>query len=166
MRYRGEGTTSVGWKGELLLHQLVLKISISCGMVGVRNGVGIFINFELARSVIVVERFGDRMMKVKMVLGRTVFHISSVYALQVGRSEEEKMEFWERFQDMVVGVPISEGVIVGGDVIGHIGSSRVRYDDVMGSFGLDNRNTEGGTVLDFCRNHQLRILNTYSKKAR
>ena len=52
--------------------------------------VGICIKSELAGSVIEVERFGDRLMKVKMVLGKTVFLIFSIYAPQVGRSEEEK----------------------------------------------------------------------------
>ena len=34
----------------------------------------------------------------------------------------------------------------------------------MDHFGFGNRNRVGGTVLDFCRNHQLQILNPYSKK--
>ena len=106
------------------------------------------------------------MMKVKIVFEKTAFHIFSGYAPQVGRYEEENIEFWERFQDKVVGVPISEGVIIGGVVNGHIRSSRVGYKDVMGHFVLGNQNTEGGTVLDFCRNHQLEILNTYFKKDR
>ena len=36
----------------------------------------------------------------------------------------------------------------------------------MGNFGFGIRNTEGGTVLDFCRNHQLQILNTHFMKDR
>ena len=47
---------------------------------------------------------------------------------------------------MVVGVPVSYRVIVGGDFNGHIGSSRNGYEDVMGHFGCGSRNTEGGTV--------------------
>ena len=113
-------------KGVGALHPLVqMKISISCGIVGVRggNGVCIFIKSKLAGSAIEVERFGNRMMKVKMVLGKTVFHIFSVYVPQVGRSEEKIV--WGKISDKVVGVPISEGVIVGGDANGYIGSSRV-----------------------------------------
>ena len=40
----------------------------------------------------------------------------------MGRSEEENTEFWERFQDEVVGVPILEGLIIGGDMNDDIGS--------------------------------------------
>ena len=65
--------------------------------------VGIFIKYELAKDVIEVERFGERMMKVKMVIGKTLYHIFSVYAPQVGRSEDEKAEFWEGLDYKVVG---------------------------------------------------------------
>ena len=105
---------------------------------------------------------------VKMVIGKTVYHIFSVYAPQVGRSEDEKAEFWKGLEDKVVGVPRLEGLFVAGDLNGHIGSNRDRYEDVMGHFGFGGQNVEGegGTVLDFCRNHQLQILNTYFKKDR
>ena len=53
-----------------------------------------------------------------------------------------------------------------GDLNGHIGSNRDGYEDVMGHFGFGGQNAEGGMVLDFCRNHQLQILNTYFKKNR
>ena len=79
---------------------------------GGENRVGIFIKYELAQDVIEVKRFGERMMKVKMVIEKTVYHIFSVYAPQVGRSEDEKAEFWEHLEDKVVGVPRSEGHIV------------------------------------------------------
>ena len=80
------GTTSVGANED--------KYKLwYCGGDGRENGVGIFIKAELSGSVIEVERFGDRMMKV-MVLGKTAFPIFSVYAPQGGRSEEEKRVFW------------------------------------------------------------------------
>ena len=89
-------------------------------------------------------------MKVKMAIGKTVYHIFSVCAPQVGRSKGEKAEFWEGLEDKVAGVPRSEALIVAG-VNGHIGSNRGGYEDVMGHFGFGGQDTEGGTVLDFCR---------------
>ena len=156
--YRGAGATSIGTKEEKY------KLWYS-GEEGGENGVGIFIKYELAKDVIEVERFGERMM-VKMVIGKTLYHIFSVYAPQVGRSEDEKVEFWEGLEDKVVGVPRSEELIVAGDLNSHIGSNRDGYEDVMGHFSFGGQNTEGGTVLDLCRNHKLQILNTYFKKDR
>ena len=80
------GATSIGTNEEKY------KLCYSGGDGG-ENEVGIFIKYELAKDVIEVERFGENMMKVKMVIGKTVYHIFSVYAPQVGRSEDEKAEF-------------------------------------------------------------------------
>ena len=53
------------------------------------NGVGILLSHELVENVIEVDRFSDRMMRIKMVLGKVVYHIFSVYAPQVGRPAED-----------------------------------------------------------------------------
>ena len=57
------------------------------------HGVGIMIKYDLSEDVIEVERFDNRMMKVKMVLGRKVVQIFSIYAPQVGCSVQEKEKF-------------------------------------------------------------------------
>ena len=67
---------------------------------------------------------------------KTVYHTFSVYAPQVGRSEDEKAEFWDGLVDKVVGVPRLEGPIVAGDLNSHIRSNRDGYEDVMGHFGF------------------------------
>ena len=57
-----------------------------------------------------------------------------------------------------------EGIIIGGDLNGHIGANRDGYAEVMGPYGYGELNREGEAVLQFCKNQQLRILNTYFKK--
>ena len=47
---------------------------------------------------------------------------------------------------------------------GHVGQSRVGYEDVMGIYGFGNVNAEGRTILNFCKNQNLRITNTYFQK--
>jgi phage host-nuclease inhibitor protein Gam len=51
---------------------------------------------ELVKEVIEVGRVTPRIMKVKMVMGKKVGHIFSVYAPQAGRLETEKEAFWGR----------------------------------------------------------------------
>ena len=80
---------------------------------------------------------------VKMVIGKTVYDIFSVYAPQAWLSSG-----WQGLEDKVVGVPRLEGLIVAGDLNGHIGSNRDGYEDVMGHFGFGGQNAEGGTVLE------------------
>ena len=71
-------------------------------------------------------------MKIKILLGKTIFHIYSVYAPQSGRTTQEKEAFWESLEDEAVGVPGEEGIIIGGDLNGHIGANRDGFADVMG----------------------------------
>ena len=63
---------------------------------------------ELADRVIEIERYDDRMMKIKLVIGRKIWNIFSIYAPQVGRPEQEKIEFWEKFEDKIGRIPESE----------------------------------------------------------
>ena len=49
---------------------------------------------------------------------------------------------------------------------GHIGMDRAGYEEVLGRYGFGDRNAEGEPVLDLCKNHDLRVLNTYFKKPR
>lgn len=124
VRYKNSGTTVVGTDQERY------KLWYS-GNRERTNGVGIFVKQDLVDSVIEVERYTDRIIKVEMVLGKVVYHIFSVYAPQVGRTAQEKQEFWERLEDEVAKVPDTEGLIVGGDMNGHVGSTREGYEDII-----------------------------------
>ena len=54
----------------------------------------------------------------------------------------------------------SEGVLLGGDLDGHVGTDRYGFEDVMGGFGFGERNAEGENILEFCQSQRLRIINT------
>jgi hypothetical protein len=50
---------------------------------------------------------------------------------------------------LVSSVPISEKLFIGGDLNGHVGSTRVGFDGVHGGFGYGSRNQEGEGILNF-----------------
>ena len=105
-------------------------------------------------------------MKIRMVLGMTICHIFSAYALQAGLTAQEKEDFWELLEEEVAKVPNLEGVIVGGDLNGHIGADRLGFEDVFGAYGFGVANREGESILEFTKNQNLRVLNSYFKKDR
>ena len=78
------------------------------------GGVGVLVRHKLAGSVVEVERFSHRVMKVNIVIGKVIYQVFSVHAPQVGRSDEEKSEFWEKLEYEVAGISGEEGVIMGG----------------------------------------------------
>ena len=157
VRYRNQGCTSFGENEEKF------KFWYSGGQDKV-NGVGIMMKKELADSVFEIKRYDDRMMKIRMVVGKRIWNIFSIYAPQSGRPVQEKIDFWEKLEDEVGQTPESEVLLIGGDVNGHIGWDNTGYEEIMGCNGHGNRNAEGETVLDFCKFHKLNILNTYFKK--
>jgi hypothetical protein len=73
-----------------------------------RNDVGILIDKSLKNGVVAVRRQGDRIIMNKLIFGYLVLNVISVYAPQVGLSDDVKRRFWEDLDDMMRGVPSSE----------------------------------------------------------
>ena len=65
------------------------------------NGVGVIVANWLIGKVVGVEMFNDRVMKVYIVIGSVVWEIVSCYCSQVGRSLNEKEEFYELMDKVV-----------------------------------------------------------------
>ena len=131
-----------------------------------RNGVGILLKEELVENVINIERYGDRIMKVVLVMGGRLVHIFSLYAPQQGRPEEEKRQFRESLEDKLAEVPVEDVVLIGGDMNAHVGYERDGYEVELGCFGLGERNREGEELLRICQENSLKIVNTWFQKRR
>ena len=87
VRYKGAGSTT------LSTGDCKYKLWYSGNEDGT-GGVGILLVNDLVENVIEVERYSDLIMKVKIVLGKHVYHVFSVYAPQVGRPTVRKKSFW------------------------------------------------------------------------
>jgi hypothetical protein len=61
-------------------------------------------------------------------------------------------------------VPISEKLFIGGDLNGHVGSTRVGFDEVHEGFGYGSRNQEGEAILNFALAYDLFVTNTLFRK--
>jgi hypothetical protein len=129
-----------------------------------RNGVGIVVSKDLKDNVVEVQRFGDRIIRVKLVLEEEIINIISVYAPQVGLEDKIKQDFWEDLDKMVQGIPQREMICIGGDLNGHVGKDALGYESVHGNHGFGVRNEDGKVVLDFATTHDLFIANTFFRK--
>jgi hypothetical protein len=61
-------------------------------------------------------------------------------------------------------VPISERLFIGGDLNGHVGSTRVGFDGVHGGFGYGSRNQEGEGIMNSALAYDLFVMNTLFRK--
>ncbi|XP_056694778.1 uncharacterized protein [Spinacia oleracea] len=115
-------------------------------------------------DVVDVSRKSDRIMSIKLVLGDEVVNIVSAYAPQAGLDASTRQEFWEDLEEVVQRVPRSEKLIIGGDLNGHVGSSRDGFESIHGGFWYGERNEAGNAILDFALAYDLGIMNTWFEK--
>ncbi|VFQ67678.1 unnamed protein product [Cuscuta campestris] len=99
-------------------------------------------------------------MLIKLVLGGCAINVVSAYALHVGLADEVKREFWDALDGVIVGLPLTEKVIIGGDFNGHIGDSAEGFEDVHGGFGFGSRNPAGVSLLEFARASDMLVANS------
>ena len=94
------------------------------------TGVGIVVQGELTKRVLEVDRFSDRVMRVRLEVGGHIANIISAYAPQVGCEESVKEEFWESLDSVMRKVPQQEKVCVGEDLTGYVGQGGGGSGDV------------------------------------
>ncbi|KAF7692744.1 hypothetical protein HF521_010354, partial [Silurus meridionalis] len=82
---------------------------------------------------------------------------------QVGCKMEEKENIWGELDEVVEGVPTNEQLVIGADFNGHVAEGN-RDEEVMGRYGLKERNVEGQMVVDFAKRMEMAVVNTYFKK--
>nr|XP_016484606.1 PREDICTED: craniofacial development protein 2-like [Nicotiana tabacum] len=87
-------------------------------------------------------------MAIKLVVAGSTLNVISACALQVGLDEEIKRRFWEEFDGLVRGIPLTEKLFIGGDFNAHIRATFGRYDSVHGGFGFGVRNGGDTLLLD------------------
>jgi hypothetical protein len=102
---------------------------------------------------------------VKLLVGDLIFNVISAYAPQIGLNESIKIQFWEQSDALVSSVPISEKLFIGGDLNGHVGSTRVGFDGVHEGFGYGSRNQEGEDILNFALAYDLFVANILFRKS-
>jgi hypothetical protein len=113
------------------------------GNTSTKNDVDIVLDKSLKDGVVDIKRKRDMIILVKLLIGDLVFNIISAYAPQIGLNESVKMSFWEELDALISSVSISKKLFIGGDLNGHLGSTRVGFDGVMGVSGMGVRTKKG-----------------------
>ncbi|KAE8287117.1 hypothetical protein D5F01_LYC15081 [Larimichthys crocea] len=93
-----------------------------------------------------------------------MFNVVSGYAPQVGCELEEKEKFWLDLDEVIQSIPRSERVVIGADLNGHVGAGNRDDEEVMGRFGIQERNAEGQMVVDFAKRMEMAVVNTFFQK--
>ena len=155
------------WKGGLASNQSRILTGKDsrykfywCGNQNGTGGVGILLAERWLEKVFEVLRISDRILVLKMVIGKLAYAFISVYAPQIGLSEDDKDRFYDQLRGAVSKIPASEILIPLGDWNGHVGAVADGFDGVHGGHGWGMRNPEGERVLEFAMSCELVVANT------
>ena len=131
-----------------------------------QNGVGIVVCAKFRNSIVEVNRVSDRLMSIKIDpgTGNSAIRVVSCYAPQTGCPDNVKDEFWESLDIHLKTTEKEEHLVVGGDLNGHVGSTRDGYEQLHGGYGYGTRNDDGCRILDCAEAHDLAVANTFFKK--
>ena len=124
------------------------------------GGVGIFLAEKWVEKVIDIKRVSDRIMIMKLMIGKTIVSALCTYAPQSGLSEELKDEFYDSLIDVTSKLGEKEVVLLGGDLNGHVGEKSDGFEGVHGGNGFGERNREGERILEFCCAMDMIVANT------
>ncbi|KAK3517039.1 hypothetical protein QTP70_033133 [Hemibagrus guttatus] len=153
-RWKGSKARSIGAGFKLFYYGVDSK----------RNGVGVVLKEEFVRNVLEVKRMSDRVMSLKLEIEGVMLNVVSGYAPQVGCELEEKERFWSELDEVMESIPTGERVVIGADFNGHVGEGNRGDEEVMGKFGVKERNLEGQMVVDFAKRMDMGVVNTYFQK--
>ncbi|KAK3517623.1 hypothetical protein QTP70_013428 [Hemibagrus guttatus] len=153
-RWKGSKARSIGAGFKLFYYGVDSK----------RNGVGVVLKEEFVRNVLEVKRVSDRVMSLKLEIEGVMLNVVSGYAPQVGCELEEKERFWSELDEVMESIPTGERVVIGADFNGHVSEGNTGDEEVMGKFGVKERNLEGQMVVDFAKRMDMAVVNTYFQK--
>ncbi|KAK3543486.1 hypothetical protein QTP70_023211, partial [Hemibagrus guttatus] len=153
-RWKGSKARSIGAGFKLFYYGVDSK----------RNGVGVVLKEEFVRNVLEVKRVSDRVMSLKLEIEGVMLNVVSGYAPQVGCELGEKERFWSELDEVMESIPTGERVVIGADFNGNVGEGNTGDEEVMGKFGVKERNLEGQMVVDFAKRMDMAVVNTYFQK--
>ena len=87
-------------------------------------------------KVLDVKRVSERFMVVRVIVGRSVLNLISIYAPQTGWSKVVKEEFLAMLGEVVSGIDSGERPLICGDLNGHVGSEIDGFEGVHRGFGF------------------------------
>ena len=102
----------------------------------------------------------ERIMLVRIRVGKRILCLMLVYAPQAGRAMVDKEEFYEALGEVFKGVK-EEEAFISWDFNGHVGGEEDGYEGVHGCHGFGRRILKSELLLEFAEARDLVVANTW-----
>ena len=127
-----------------------------------KNGVGIIMRKEIARSLIGYWAISERVIMIKLQGKPFNISIIQIYAPTQDHEDGEIELLYDEIQTAIKNVKTDDILCVMGDLNAKVGKERTT--DITGQYGLGTRNKRGERLIEFCQQNKLIITNTYFKQ--
>ena len=123
------------------------------------NGVAIILDQTSRKSVKKFVPISDRIALIQIKAHPKHINIIQAYAPTAEKPEQEINLFYKDLKNLIKITKKNEVNIVMGDFNAKIGKGRV--EDIVGEYGLGERNERGDTLVQFCNEENLMVANTW-----
>ena len=155
------GLSEVRWKGAGKIESDDVTFYYSIGERHERE-VGIIVNKTVSRCVLGYYAVSDRVIMMKIKGHPFNINIIQTYAPTLESPEEEVDEFYDQIAEAQGQCKSQEITVVMGDFNAKVGSDQ--FEDLIGPFGLGDRNFRGERLISWCDANELILTNTWFKK--
>ena len=126
-----------------------------------RRGVGIMLNRKTANCLMGYWPISERTLLCKIQARPFNLAIIQCYAPTADQTQETLDEFYSEIEMAIKQTKSDDIVFVLGDFNAKVGNAGTSH--CVGQFGLGKTNERGDTLIDFCEQHNLSIVNTFFK---
>ncbi|XP_068756565.1 craniofacial development protein 2-like [Montipora capricornis] len=123
-----------------------------------QHGVGFIIKSSIEKSIPGYWPVSNRNIMLKLKAKPFDIAIIQTYAPTSSHSDDEIEEHYEEINKMLKEVKSTDVLIIAGDFNAKIGKGS--YQDLVGNYGLGDRNPRGDRLLQFCIENNLVVTNT------
>lgn len=129
-----------------------------------RGTVGFAIKSKWKNNIVGFNSYSDRVITVSMKFQNGSLGIVQCYAPTSTYNDDAMEEFYQHLDEAVNDTSKNDWQIVMGDFNAKIGVPQKQENDVMGPFGLGERNDRGRMLIEFSRKNELFITNSMFEK--
>ena len=152
------GLAETRWKEEGDFTSDGIRI-IHTGGENSQNGVAVLVEEKIARSIIKIERYGSRMIEVKIKAEPVDIVIIQIYMPTTTHEDEEVDDMYERLEEILDRTKGTDYVVIMGDWNAVVGEGA--EGKCIGKYGLGKRNSRGEKLAEFCERRELILTNTW-----
>ena len=152
------GLSEVRWEGEGEISSGEFKLFYSGKHQG-QNGVGFIVSKKVDKSIKKVVYEGDRIIGLKLGTRVKDILVMQVYMPTSEYEDEEIEEMYERIEDILDREGKGCIKIIMGDWNAEVG--RGKEGNTVGPFGYGHRNERGDRLVEFCKERNLLVGNTW-----